>query len=292
MRAIKFCIGCFITQSIPVLGYVNFLSLTPSSSLCRLHTNMPRLAPATLRSSSPSNKRKNYLHPCASDTFAKELNPRASTVLHANVNNSLSTAIATAAATRGIGTHYLVRIVFLRGLAFVYMVAFLVAYKQNKALIGDNGITPAKYTLDHIEQRATEKRQRREEWWKKQKEGGKTRMPIPVPPSEYSGNLMTIWKNTKIARIVGDELNSSQRFQGIREVLWDRSDRLGRLYPTVLWFMSKEDRETKMNKWLDRIALTGFGLSASMFLLGSANIPLLLSLWICQRSLMSVGGPW
>ena len=58
---------------------------------------------------------------------------------------SLSTAVATAAATRGIGSFFLTRILFLRGLAFVYFVAFLIAYHQNKALIGDNGITPGEY---------------------------------------------------------------------------------------------------------------------------------------------------
>jgi hypothetical protein len=56
----------------------------------------------------------------------------------------LSTAVATAAATRGIGSYYLTRIIFLRGLAFVYFVAFLIAHRQNKGLIGDNGITPGK----------------------------------------------------------------------------------------------------------------------------------------------------
>ncbi len=54
----------------------------------------------------------------------------------------LSTAVAAAAATRGIGSFYLTRILFLRGLAFVYFIAFLIAYHQNKGLIGDTGITP------------------------------------------------------------------------------------------------------------------------------------------------------
>ncbi len=284
-----------IIPCIPVLGYVSIPSLSPSRAIHMSRLVAPPTS-STLMTSLPSNKRKNFRYPCKSNPRASAKNTSTSTALNANTNintsTSLSAAVATAAATRGIGTHYLVRIVFLRGLAFVYMVAFLVAYRQNKALIGDNGITPAKYTLDHIEKRAVETRQRREEWWKKQKEGGKTRIPIAVPPSEYSGNFMTIWKNTKIARILGDELNSSQRFQRIREVLWDRSDRLGRLYPTVLWLMSKEDRETKMNQWLDGIALTGLGLSLSMFVFGSANVPILLSLWVCQRSIMSVGGPW
>eukprot|EP00466_Bigelowiella_natans_P006493 jgi/Bigna1/135197/aug1.28_g9905 len=42
---------------------------------------------------------------------------------------------------------WLTRIVILRSTAFVYFVAFLVARNQNKALIGDNGLTPAKDLL-------------------------------------------------------------------------------------------------------------------------------------------------
>lgn len=95
-----------------------------------------------------------------------------------------------------------------------------------------------------------------------------------------------------MGRTIGDFLNSSKQFQYIREVLWDRSDLMGRLYPTVFWFISKHDREKNMNKYLDRIAQVGLGLSTIMFILGAANVPLLLSLWICQRSLMSVGGPF
>jgi hypothetical protein len=53
----------------------------------------------------------------------------------------LSDAVA---ATRGIGSFFLTRIVFLRGLAFVYFIAFQIALRQNKGLIGDNGITPGK----------------------------------------------------------------------------------------------------------------------------------------------------
>ena len=41
------------------------------------------------------------------------------------------------------GTYWLTRIVFLRYLSFIYFVAFLVSYNQNKELIGKNGLTPA-----------------------------------------------------------------------------------------------------------------------------------------------------
>jgi hypothetical protein len=39
--------------------------------------------------------------------------------------------------------YWLARIVFLRYLAFIYLVAFLVAFQQNDSLIGENGLTPA-----------------------------------------------------------------------------------------------------------------------------------------------------
>ena len=39
--------------------------------------------------------------------------------------------------------YYLVRILFLRALAFIYLVAFLVALHQNESLIGEHGLTPA-----------------------------------------------------------------------------------------------------------------------------------------------------
>ena len=56
----------------------------------------------------------------------------------------LPEVVATNAAARGIGSYFLTRIVFLRSLAFVYFVAFVIAYRQNKGLIGDSGITPGK----------------------------------------------------------------------------------------------------------------------------------------------------
>jgi hypothetical protein len=176
-------------------------------------------------------------------------------------------------------------------LAFVYITAFLVALRQNKGLIGDNGITPARDVLDHVELRAREKRSRREESWPQPKTQGKTMGTLPK--SIHSNEeFLSIAKNTKVGRMIGNKLNSSVPFQDMREILWDRADQLGRLYPSVLWFMSKDDRARNMNGWLDAIAMSGIGLSLSMFVLGAANVPMLMGLWICQRSIMSVGGPW
>ena len=45
---------------------------------------------------------------------------------------------------------WLSRVVFLRSLAFIYFVAFLVSFDQNKELIGDNGLLPLKSYLTRI----------------------------------------------------------------------------------------------------------------------------------------------
>ncbi|KAM5198284.1 lipase maturation factor 1 isoform 4-T4 [Hipposideros larvatus] len=49
------------------------------------------------------------------------------------------------------GTFWLTRIVLLRALAFVYFVAFLVAFHQNKQLIGDRGLLPCKTYLKSVQ---------------------------------------------------------------------------------------------------------------------------------------------
>ncbi|XP_023601816.1 lipase maturation factor 1 isoform X2 [Myotis lucifugus] len=50
------------------------------------------------------------------------------------------------------GTFWLTRIVLLRALAFVYFVAFLVAFHQNKQLIGDRGLLPCRVYLKSVQQ--------------------------------------------------------------------------------------------------------------------------------------------
>ena len=78
-------------------------------------------------------------------THATQLNVATGTVAAAAAASAaILPEVATNAAVRGIGSYFLTRIVFLRGLAFVYFVAFLIAYRQNKGLIGDSGITPGK----------------------------------------------------------------------------------------------------------------------------------------------------
>ncbi|XP_033614562.1 lipase maturation factor 1 isoform X2 [Fukomys damarensis] len=51
-----------------------------------------------------------------------------------------------------VGTFWLTRIVLLKALALVYFVAFLVAFHQNKQLIGEWGLLPCKAYLKSIQQ--------------------------------------------------------------------------------------------------------------------------------------------
>ncbi|KAK9530738.1 hypothetical protein VZT92_012224 [Zoarces viviparus] len=48
------------------------------------------------------------------------------------------------------GTFWLTRIVLLRSVAFIYLVAFSVAYNQNKQLIGERGLMPCKSYLNSV----------------------------------------------------------------------------------------------------------------------------------------------
>jgi hypothetical protein len=57
-----------------------------------------------------------------------------------------------------------VRVIFLRLLAAVYVSAFSVAYFQNRVLLGDDCILPARYSLDQAEERGEANSTRRREW--------------------------------------------------------------------------------------------------------------------------------
>ena len=188
-----------------------------------------------------------------------------------------TTNLASDAAART--SSFLVRIVFLRAAAFVHGVAFLVALHQNKALIGDTGITPARHILNNAEERGRIKRERRLAWRKDSVSKGKP------AGTEHAG----LFPRFRPIHRLGEIIDSNAKLVKLREILWDRSDAMDRPLTTILW--CAKDRRN-LNPWLDRIALTGLMTSALIFLLGSANVPLILTLWVCQRSLMAVGGPW
>lgn len=177
-------------------------------------------------------------------------------------------------------SYVLTRIVFLRALGLVYFVAFLVAFQQNQALIGDDGITPARWVLEEARDRASLKREGREAWMENMtmsssSENGDSQSRKPKKKGLAAKLLRTIQKN--------------KLYQKNREVLWDRADRSGRPITTILW-LAKDFAH--INPWLNGIAMAGMFLSALVAILGAANVPILLALWICQRSLMAVGQSW
>ena len=49
-----------------------------------------------------------------------------------------------------MATYWLTRIVLLRFLGFIYLVAFLISFNQNKGLIGENGLLPAQSFVSNI----------------------------------------------------------------------------------------------------------------------------------------------
>ena len=196
---------------------------------------------------------------------------------------------------------YLTRIVFLRALGFIYGVAFLVAKHQNKALIGDNGITPARIILNKAYERGFYKTQQRKDYLNSTYAGKPVRSVEGSSNNVVQKSIRQI-RNMKIIRDFGMKLNRQAWFQNIREVLWDRTDGMGRPVTTLLWIpynnylkdrtSSNNKKSFSLNSWLDNIANCGLILSTLVFIFGSANVPVLLMLWICQRSLMSVGGTW
>lgn len=176
---------------------------------------------------------------------------------------------------------YLTRIVFVRALAFVYGVAFLVAKHQAKALIGDNGISPSRHILDQAEARGAVTASRRAKW---------LNSTMADRPIVYNGinPLKKVWNLPKVQK-VRRSIARHPKTNYCRERLWDRNDGMGRPVTTILWLA--KDRG-KLDAWLDSISTCGIALSLLVFLLGAANAPILLALWVCQRSLMAVGGPF
>eukprot|EP00977_Amphora_coffeiformis_P028272 scaffold34921_cov162-Amphora_coffeaeformis.AAC.6 len=93
----------------------------------------------------------------------------------------------------------------------------------------------------------------------------------------------------RIRRAIGSRVDKNPVLVHLREVMWDRSDWNGRPTTTLLWLA--KDRH-KLNPWLDGIALIGIATAALVLIKGAANVPLILTLWLIQKSIMNVGGLW
>jgi len=129
-----------------------------------------------------------------------------------------------------LSQYWLIRILLLRSLGFVSIFAFLIALHQNKALIGNSGITPALDILYAAEERAKKRHQRRIEWEEERK--------------NYRYNRYS--KGTAILRFydIPNVIRRSSFFPLVQKYLihpfhrylWDRTDSLDRPLLTLLWF--------------------------------------------------------
>ena len=179
---------------------------------------------------------------------------------------------ATAAVSSALPSYHLTKILFLRLLAIVYIAAFSVAKNQNRGLIGDNGISPARSVLNDSQQRQEQKSTRRKEWLEERK--------------KYARQNKGSWLRSLFLKFK-HKMDGSRFADLFCDKFWFRTDRVDRPLPCLLWLAS--DRNN-LNPWLDGLANAGLLLSAIMLATGSANVLLILALWIIQRSFMSVGG--
>jgi lipase maturation factor 1 len=147
--------------------------------------------------------------------------------------------------------------------------------------MGDAGITPAKHVLNEADERGRAKQARRLEWRQSPQSQGRRL----APPD----GLWGIISNTRLVRWMARKADEVALLRRLRLVLWDRSDAMDRPVTSILWLA--KDRN-KLDPWLDLTALLGLSISALILVIGAANVPMILALWICQRSLMTVGGPW
>jgi lipase maturation factor 1 len=189
--------------------------------------------------------------------------------------------------TLSLSSQYLVRILFQRGLAFVYGVAFWIALRQNKALIGDRGIQPARLVLDRAQARGQETRQRRLRWRLEQRRQSRPEETC-VDRTLQSLSIMLKSYRRNLSHWIGSFIDENKHLSRLRQV-WDCQDASGRPITTLLWLARNRDH---LNPWLDNVALTGLVLSGIVLARGAANVPLMLALWACQRSIMAVGGPF
>jgi hypothetical protein len=183
----------------------------------------------------------------------------------------------------------LVRSFYIRALAFIYAVSFVIAMTQNKALMGDTGITPARHILDGARARGAFKRQCRLQWRK----DGMDQI------TTYDNKDINGWRNylpqmqhrLRPLHWLSRWIDANPTLIQLREIWWDRTDHADRPVTTLLWFANTESG-TNLNSWLDAVAVYGFALSMAMIITGAANVPSILMVWMLHRSLMAVGGPW
>jgi Lipase maturation factor len=216
----------------------------------------------------------------SSTLFQIKLNiPTTTTTTLASTNQELSSSL--------VCSSILVRSFYVRALAFIYAISFVIALTQNTALIGDHGITPAKRILDEAQARGAFKRQQRLRWRK----DGIDRI------TTKGTNTFTGWRkhlpmlnHVRPLHWLARLIDANPTLIKVREIFWDRTDHADRPVTTLLWFAN--ENRTDLNSWLNSIAVNGLALSVAMTVTGAANVPSILAVWILHRSLVAVGGPW
>mmetsp|Transcript_25720 Transcript_25720/g.43602 ORF Transcript_25720/g.43602 Transcript_25720/m.43602 type:complete len:711 (+) Transcript_25720:134-2266(+) len=198
----------------------------------------------------------------AATATAEKTKTMLSTVLAA-LSTTIKPAGTATAVAAAAPSYHLTRILFLRMLAIVYIAAFSVAKFQNKGLIGDRGVAPARIVLNDCQKRQELRSARRKEWAEERKKY-----------SQKGSWVMNKLSDSRIATL-------------FRDKFWFRTDRADRPLPCLLW-LAKDRRN--LNPWLDGLANTGLLLSTIILATGSANALLIFALWLIQRSFMSVGG--
>uniref|UniRef100_A0A0G4GRG8 Lipase maturation factor n=1 Tax=Chromera velia CCMP2878 TaxID=1169474 RepID=A0A0G4GRG8_9ALVE len=179
---------------------------------------------------------------------------------------------------------WLTRIVFLRFLNFIYAVAFLVAFQQNKGLIGDTGLTPARDQMDDLHSAL----------------GGDSRkcfLQMPsvlwfVPQIEVKWRAFQKRLKEKLKRSGSGKSEDSAR----EEEAEGDEDRPSN--SSSLFSVEEEEEEPvpfsaiRLDPWLDGLAQVGLGLSLLNLLFGSATFLGMAVLWGLYFSIVSVGQTW
>lgn len=185
-------------------------------------------------------------------------------------------------------SYYLTRIAFLRALAGVALVAFLVAATQNAALIGARGITPVCRAFN-----------------------GRLGQAAELYGFERPSNTVTADGATETAHSVHASAHASSHLPGGAGAGWKFYEIIGdpivvALQPSMQWWLHNVAPRLAMfmseptllvftgcsDAWLLAFALAGAVLAAFVLLTGAANALILLGVYALYLSISHVGGTW
>ena len=151
------------------------------------------------------------------------------------------------------GSYWLTRIVFLRFLGFIYLVAFMVSYHQNKELIGDRGLTPARLYLRRVGEE------------------------FPELTSRILHLPTILW-------FAGGGNNVLENFPYLTVSATNNCLFSGEV--------SNHGKGGELDVLLDGIALTGAFLAILVMIRGAANMVVMATMWMLYMSIVNVGQNW